>query len=65
MKAAFCRPGSVTAGNASPLSDGAAAALVMTQGEGGAYGIKPLAYFRAFTTIGVDPSIMGIGPSRP
>jgi acetyl-CoA acyltransferase len=62
LKAAFSQTGSVTAGNSSPLSDGAAAALVMTKEKAASYGIKPLAYFRAFTTIGVDPSIMGIGP---
>jgi acetyl-CoA acyltransferase len=62
LKPAFSQTGSVTAGNSSPLSDGAAAALVMSKEKALAYGIKPLAYFRAFTTIGVDPAIMGIGP---
>jgi acetyl-CoA acyltransferase len=62
LKPAFAQVGSVTAGNASPLSDGAAAALVMAEEKAKSYGVKPLGYFRAFTTIGVDPSIMGIGP---
>jgi acetyl-CoA acyltransferase len=52
----------VTAGNASPLSDGAAAALVMSKAKADTLGIKGLGYFRAFATAGVDPSIMGIGP---
>ncbi len=54
--------GSVTAGNSSPLSDGAAAALIMSKEKADALGVKPLGYFRAFATAGVDPSIMGIGP---
>ena len=62
LKPAFAQGGSVTAGNASPLSDGAAAALMMKKQKADALGIKPLGYFRAFATAGVDPSIMGIGP---
>jgi acetyl-CoA acyltransferase len=62
LKPAFSQTGSVTAGNSSPLSDGAAAALVMSADKAKALGIKGLGYFRAFTTIGVDPAIMGIGP---
>ena len=62
LKPAFAKDGTVTAGNASPLSDGAAAALVMSQPKADALGMKPLGYFRAFATAGVDPSIMGIGP---
>ena len=62
LKPAFAKDGTVTAGNASPLSDGAAAALVMSQGKADAVGVKPLGYFRAFATAGVDPAIMGIGP---
>ena len=62
LKPAFSQTGSVTAGSSSPLSDGAAASLVMTKAKADSYGIKPLGYFRAFTTIGVDPAIMGIGP---
>ncbi len=62
LKAAFAQVGSVTAGNSSPLSDGAAFSLVMSKEKAAALGIKPLGYFRAFATAGVDPSIMGIGP---
>jgi len=59
---AFAAKGSVTAGNSSPISDGAAAALVMKRETADQLGIKPLAVFRAFATVGVDPEIMGIGP---
>jgi acetyl-CoA acyltransferase len=62
LKPAFSAKGSVTAGNSSPLSDGAAAALVMSKAKADALGVKPLGYFRAFVTEGVDPAIMGIGP---
>ena len=62
LKPAFSQTGSVTAGNSSPLSDGAAAALVMSKARADKLGIKGLGYFRAFATVGVDPSIMGIGP---
>jgi acetyl-CoA acyltransferase len=59
---AFATGGSVTAGNSSPISDGAAAALVMSRAKATELGIKPLGVFRAFVTVGVDPEIMGIGP---
>ena len=62
LKPAFSTKGSVTAGNSSPLSDGAAAALLMSRAKADALGIQGLGYFRAFVTAGVDPSIMGIGP---
>jgi len=62
LKPAFSAKGSVTAGNSSPLSDGAAAALVMSRKKADELGIKPLGVFRAFVTAGVDPAIMGIGP---
>ena len=62
LKPVFSTTGSVTAGNASPISDGAAAALIMTKEKADSFGVKPLAYFRAFATCGVDPAIMGIGP---
>jgi acetyl-CoA acyltransferase len=62
LKPAFSQTGSVTAGNSSPLSDGAAAAIVMSKARAEKLGIKGLGYFRAFATVGVDPSIMGIGP---
>ncbi|HET7505593.1 MAG TPA: thiolase family protein [Kofleriaceae bacterium] len=59
---AFAVGGSVTAGNSSPISDGAAAALVMKRETADQLGVKPLGVFRAFATVGVDPEIMGIGP---
>jgi acetyl-CoA acyltransferase len=62
LRPAFSAKGVVTAGNASPLSDGAAAALVTTRGKARELGLTPRAVFRAFTTVGVDPAIMGIGP---
>ncbi len=62
LKPAFSKDGSVTPGNASPLSDGAAAAIVMSKAKADALGVKPLGYFRAYVTAGVDPSVMGIGP---
>jgi acetyl-CoA acyltransferase len=62
LKPAFFAKGSVTAGNSSPLSDGAAAALVMSGDKAKELGIKGMAYLRAFVTVGVDPTIMGIGP---
>jgi acetyl-CoA acyltransferase len=62
LKPAFSQTGTVTAGNSSPLSDGAAAALVTSGEHAKALGVKGLAYFRAFVTAGVDPNVMGIGP---
>jgi len=62
LKPVFSATGSVTAGNASPLSDGAAAMLVSSKAKADALGVRPLGYFRSFATIGVDPAIMGIGP---
>jgi len=62
LKPVFSKDGSVTAGNSSPLSDGAAAALVLSKAKADALGVKPLGYFRAYATVGVDPAIMGIGP---
>jgi acetyl-CoA acyltransferase len=62
LKPAFAQGGSVTAGNASPLSDGAAAAIVASRAKADKLGVKPLGYFRAFASVGVDPAIMGIGP---
>jgi acetyl-CoA acyltransferase len=62
LKPAFAKEGTVTAGNASPLSDGAAAAIVASKAKVDALGLKPLGWFRAFATAGVDPAIMGIGP---
>jgi acetyl-CoA acyltransferase len=62
LPASFAMGGSVTAGNASPLSDGAAATLLLSKAKAEQLGVKPLGYFRAFATAGVDPAIMGIGP---
>jgi acetyl-CoA acyltransferase len=62
LKPSFSKDGSVTPGNASPLSDGAAAALVMSKAKADALKLSPLGYFRAFVTAGVDPALMGIGP---
>ena len=62
LKPAFSKDGSVTAGTSSPLSDGAAAAIVMSAAKAKELGVAPFAYFRAFATAGVDPAIMGIGP---
>jgi acetyl-CoA acyltransferase len=62
LKPSFAVKGVVTPGNASPLSDGAAACLVMSADRAKAFGVKPKAFFRGFATAGVDPAIMGIGP---
>jgi acetyl-CoA acyltransferase len=62
LKPSFAKDGTVTPGNASPLSDGAAAALVMSKARADSLGVAPLGYFRAFATAGVDPALMGIGP---
>ncbi len=63
LRPAFSAKGSVTPGNASPLSDGAAAAILTTKATSEKLGVKPKAWFRQFTTVGVDPAIMGIGPA--
>jgi acetyl-CoA acyltransferase len=62
LKTAFDPTGSVTAGNASPITDGAAAVLVMARDVAEKRGLKPLGYLRFFTCVGVEPEIMGIGP---
>jgi acetyl-CoA acyltransferase len=62
LKPVFSTKGSVTAGNSSPLSDGAAAALLTTRARADKLGKKPLGVFKSFVTVGVDPAIMGIGP---
>ncbi|MBO1436833.1 thiolase family protein [Meiothermus sp. CFH 77666] len=64
LKPAFKEGGTVTAGNASPYSDGAAALLVMSAEKAQALGLKPLARFISFATGGVDPDIMGVGPIK-
>ena len=64
LKPAFSAKGTVTAGNASPFSDGAAAVLLMSAERAAALGIKPLARFVSFATAGVAPDIMGVGPIK-
>ncbi|MBN1335663.1 MAG: acetyl-CoA C-acetyltransferase [Deltaproteobacteria bacterium] len=62
LKPAFLKDGTVTAGNASGINDGAAAAVVMGAAKAASLGITPLATIRATATAGVDPSVMGLGP---
>ncbi|CAG7628986.1 3-ketoacyl-CoA thiolase [Paenibacillus solanacearum] len=64
LPAAFKLGGTVTAGNASQMSDGAAAAVVMSREKADALGLRPLAAFRAFALAGVEPEIMGVGPVK-
>ncbi|MBX7119095.1 MAG: thiolase family protein [Gemmatimonadaceae bacterium] len=61
---AFKPGGTVTAGNASPLSDGAAGVLMMSRARAEALGLRPLARFVTFATAGVEPDVMGIGPVK-
>ncbi|WP_035052863.1 acetyl-CoA C-acetyltransferase [Andreprevotia chitinilytica] len=62
LRPAFDKEGTVTAGNASGLNDGAAGVLLMTAEKAKALGLKPLATIRAAASAGVDPSVMGLGP---
>lgn len=62
LKPAFAVDGTVTAGNSSPLNDGASAVVIMTKEKAKALGVKPMATFRSFAVAGVPPEIMGIGP---
>jgi len=62
LRPAFDKEGSVTAGNASGLNDGAAAVLLMTEEEAAKRNIQPLARIASWATAGVDPQIMGTGP---
>lgn len=62
LRPAFKKDGTVTAGNASGINDGAAALVVMSADKAKELGVKPLARIRAYASAGVDPSIMGIGP---
>ncbi|MBC3195128.1 thiolase family protein [Pseudomonas poae] len=62
LKPVFAEDGSVTAGNASQLSDGASMTLVMSLEKALALGLKPKAFFRGFTVAGCEPDEMGIGP---
>ncbi|MBT2638789.1 acetyl-CoA C-acetyltransferase [Bacillus sp. ISL-39] len=62
LRPAFKKDGSVTAGNASGINDGAAALVVMSRSKAEELGLKPLVVIKANASAGVDPSIMGIGP---
>ncbi|MDP3233763.1 MAG: thiolase family protein [Myxococcales bacterium] len=62
LKPAFDSKGTVTAGNASPLTDGAAAAVMMSESKAKELGVKALGYFIDYAVAGVPPDIMGIGP---
>ncbi|SHI86794.1 acetyl-CoA acetyltransferase [Palleronia salina] len=62
LRPAFTKDGSVTAGNASGINDGAAAVLLMSADEAERRGIEPLARIVSYATVGLDPSIMGTGP---
>jgi len=62
LKPAFDRNGTVTAANASGINDGAAAVIMMTANKATQLGLQPLARVRAYSSAGVDPKIMGMGP---
>ncbi|WP_420346749.1 thiolase family protein [Pelagibius sp.] len=62
LKPAFSTDGSVTAGTASPLTDGASAVLVTSEDYAKAHGLQPLAKLRSIAVAGCDPEVMGIGP---
>ena len=62
LRPAFSKEGTVTAGNASGLNDGAAAVLVMSESKAKELGLTPMARIVAFSSAGVDPAIMGTGP---
>ena len=62
LRPAFTKDGSVTAGNASGINDGAAGVLLMSAENAEKRGIKPLARIASYATAGLDPSIMGVGP---
>lgn len=62
LRPAFDKAGTVTAGNASGINDGAAAVVVMKASKAAALGLKPLATIKAYATSGLDPSTMGMGP---
>ena len=62
LRPVFKMGGTVTAGNASQMADGAAAVVVMSEEKAKEIGADPLAYFRSFAVAGVPPEVMGIGP---
>ncbi|CAN0423273.1 unnamed protein product, partial [Ectocarpus fasciculatus] len=59
----FKKGGTTTAGNASQVSDGAAATLLMTRESAARRGLRPLGVFRSYAVVGVPPEVMGIGPA--
>jgi acetyl-CoA C-acetyltransferase len=62
LRPAFDKSGTVTAGNASGINDGAAAVIMMREAKAKALGLKPLVRIAAYSSAGVDPKIMGMGP---
>jgi acetyl-CoA C-acetyltransferase len=62
LKPAFSKDGTVTAGNASGINDGAAAVVMMSASRAEQLGLKPMARIKAYSSAGVDPRIMGMGP---
>lgn len=62
LRPAFDKEGTVTAGNASGINDGAAMVMLMSASKAKALGLKPLATIKSYASTGIDPSIMGIGP---
>ncbi len=64
LRTVFKTDGTVTAGNASPISDGAAAMLVASEDKCKEYDLKPSAYIKGYSLVGVDPAYMGIGPVK-
>ncbi|WP_312435073.1 acetyl-CoA C-acetyltransferase [Janthinobacterium sp.] len=62
LRPAFAKDGTVTAGNASGLNDGAAAVIMMSATQAKELGLKPLARIKAYATSGLDPAVMGMGP---
>jgi acetyl-CoA C-acetyltransferase len=62
LRPAFDKTGSVTAGNASGINDGAAAVMVMSAKKAAALGLKPMGRIASFATSGLDPALMGMGP---
>ena len=64
LRPVFAQKGTTTAGNASQVSDGASATLIMSRAKAQALGLSPLGVLRSFSVVGVDPKIMGIGPAK-
>ncbi|MFC0211423.1 acetyl-CoA C-acetyltransferase [Paenibacillus chartarius] len=62
LRPAFAKDGTVTAGNASGINDGAAAVVVMSADKAESLGLKPLAYIRGYASAALDPSVMGLAP---